>query len=175
MRAITGLRNSAARQALLAGSGQVDGRRHDDSLTSTRRTVAGQMERSRCRLGFLVRFSGPLHIVGCGGTRPDLQSSPCSSTLPSLLPFAKAKLDTTLTIGMNSETATSTHLERHSFEHEKSNIKRETVGTWKPEIRDSILESANPWILSVGSRRPDDLTGRIQSGIAPDLALSSLP
>ena len=129
MRAITGLRNSAARQALLAGSGQVDGRRHDDSLTSTRRTVAGQMERSRYRLGFLVRSFGPLHIVGCGGTRPDLQSSPCSSTLPSLLPFAKAEWNHTLTISTNSETVTSTRLERRSSEHEKSNIKRETVGT----------------------------------------------
>ena len=125
----TGVRNGAAQQALLAESGQVDGRRHDDLLTSTRRTVAGRKERSRCRLDSLVRTYGPLHIVGCGGTRPDLQSSPCSSTSPSLLPFARAEWNSTLTIGTNSETVTSTHLERRSIEHEKSNIERENVGT----------------------------------------------
>jgi len=42
---------------------------------------------------------------------------------------------------MKSETVTSAHLERRSSEHEKSNIKRETVGTWKPEILDSMLEN----------------------------------
>jgi len=111
-------------------SGRVEGRRHDDSLTSTRRTLAGQTERSRCRLDSLVRFLGPLYTVGWCGTRSDLQSSPCSSTLPSSLPFAKAKAKSncTVTIGTNSETAASTRLERCSSEHEKSNVKRETLG-----------------------------------------------
>ena len=129
VRVLTRLRNCTVRKDSLAPSGRVEDRRHDDSLTSTRRTVAGQMERSRCRLDSLVRSSGPHHTAGCGGTRLDLQSSPCSSTLPSLLPFAKAKSNSTLTISTNSETVTSTYRERRSSEHEKSNIKRGTVGT----------------------------------------------
>jgi hypothetical protein len=49
-------------------------------------------------------------------------------------------LNHTLTITTNSETATSTRLERRSSKHEKSNVKWETVGTWQREILDSIFE-----------------------------------
>jgi hypothetical protein len=123
VRALTRLRSGAVRKDSLAPSGRVEDRRHGDPLPSTRCTVAGQMERSRCRLDSLVQSSGPLHIAGRGGTRSDLQSSPCSSTLPSSLPFAEAKSNSTVTIGTNSVTATSTRLERCSSEHWKSNIK----------------------------------------------------
>jgi hypothetical protein len=123
VRVLTRLRNCAVRKDSLALSGRVEDHRHGDSLPSTRHTVAGQMERSRCRLDSLVQSSGPLHIAGRGGTRSDLQSSPCSSTLPPSLPFTKAKPNSTVTIGTNSVTATSTRLERRSSEHGKSNIK----------------------------------------------------
>ena len=97
--------------------------------TSTRRMVAGRKERSRCRLDSLARSPGLLHTVGCGDTRLDLQSSPCSSTLPSSLPFAKAESNSTSTISTNSETATSKRIECRSSECGLTNALVESFNT----------------------------------------------